>query len=330
MSRRRWFQMLLAAAVALGMLVIARVLPAQGNSEEAFERVKEVQERHTEKLMAREGVVGTAVGHNDHGRQAVMVLLDRPGVGGIPQTLEGVPVRAVVVGQVYALATATARFPRPVPTGVSTGHPAITAGTIACRVKDRSGATYALSNNHVYANENQAGIGDSVLQPGRYDGGVDPTDAIGTLAAFSPLRFDGAANTIDAAIAKCPAANLGPGTPAGGYGVPKAVPLPPHVGMPVQKYGRTTGLTYGNIYALNATIKVGYSSGTALFTKQLIITPGTFSGAGDSGALVVTRSANNGHNARPVGLLFAGSGSYAIANPIGPVLAYFGVKIDGQ
>ena len=126
MSRRRWLQMLVVAALAVGMLVITRALPAQGKSEEAFEHVKEVQERHTEKLMAKEGVVGTAVGHNDHGRQAVMVLLERPGVGGIPQTLEGVPVHPVITGQIYALATPTSRFPRPVPTGVSTGHPAIT------------------------------------------------------------------------------------------------------------------------------------------------------------------------------------------------------------
>jgi hypothetical protein len=182
----------------------------------------------------------------------------------------------------------------------------------------------------VYANENRARIGDNVLQPGRYDGGVNPSDAIGTLTAFCPIRFDGTANTMDAAIARCSTAKLGRGTPPGGYGVPKAVPFSPYVGMPVQKYGRTTGLTYGKVYALNATIKVAYSAGTALFTKQLIITPGTFSGAGDSGSLIVTRNANPTYNARPVGLLFAGSSSYTIANPITPVLYYFGVNIDGQ
>jgi len=57
-----------------------------------------------------------------------------------------------------------------VPTGVSTGHPAITAGTIAARVTDGINV-YALSNNHVYADENQAALGDEMIQPGTYDGG---------------------------------------------------------------------------------------------------------------------------------------------------------------
>ncbi len=49
----------------------------------------------------------------------------------------------------------TSRFNRPVPIGVSTGHPAITAGTIGARVTDGVNV-YALSNNHVYADENTA------------------------------------------------------------------------------------------------------------------------------------------------------------------------------
>jgi hypothetical protein len=65
----------------------------------------------------------------------------------------------------------TGRFDRPVPIGVSTGHPDITAGTIGARVKDSDGNIYALTNNHVYADENRASIGDKVLQPGAFDGG---------------------------------------------------------------------------------------------------------------------------------------------------------------
>jgi hypothetical protein len=71
----------------------------------------------------------------------------------------------------------TDRFPRPVPIGVSTGHPAITAGTIGCRVM-KNGQVYARSNNHVYADENQASIGDDVIQPGTYDGGSLPNDKL--------------------------------------------------------------------------------------------------------------------------------------------------------
>ena len=72
----------------------------------------------------------------------------------------------------------TDRWDRPVPIGVSTGHTAITAGTFGSRVKDSNGAIYALTNNHVYANENLANLGDEVIQPGTFDGGTAPADTI--------------------------------------------------------------------------------------------------------------------------------------------------------
>ncbi len=62
----------------------------------------------------------------------------------------------------------------------------------------------------------------------------------------------------------------------------------------------------------------------ARFVNQIAITPGDFSGGGDSGSLIVTSDAN----LNPVGLLFAGGDTRTIANPIDPVLASFGVTID--
>jgi hypothetical protein len=221
---------------------------------------------------------------------------------------------------------------RPVPIGVSTGHPSITAGTIGCRVisKDAFGNiinVYALSNNHVYANENRAKMGDNILQPGVYDGGVNPRDAIGTLSAFKSIDFSGApTNTIDAAIALCSTTTLGNSTPTGGYGKPSMQTTPAVIGLRVQKYGRTTKLTSGRVSAVNATVTVGYETGVvARFVGQILITPGSFCAAGDSGSLIVTQSGNN-----PVGLLFAGSSTTTIANPIDAVLTYFGVEVDGE
>ena len=52
----------------------------------------------------------------------------------------------------------------------------------------------------------------------------------------------------------------------------------------VQKTGRTTGYTTGAIAAVSFDGWVGYDSGYAYFKDQLIITPGTFSDAGDSGS----------------------------------------------
>ncbi len=328
MTRRRFFQAFAAVMVAVCLLVLSGVLTAQGNSENAFQRVKEVQERHTEALMAREGVVGTAVGLDDDGNPAVLVLLEHGAIAGIPNDLEGVKVKKVVTGEIVARADPKAWFPRPVPIGVSTGNAGeCSAGTIGCRVTDGSNV-YALSNNHVYALENNAAIGSTVLQPGRYESydGVNcplnSANAIGTLWDFQPIERSG--NTIDAAIARCEG-TLGYSTPDdGGYGAPSSTPVTASLGLSVKKYGRTTLLSHGTVAYINATIRVQYYTlGMTRFSGQIGITPGDFSDSGDSGSLIVTETGNN-----PVGLLFAGGSTATFANPIGLVLERFGVTID--
>ena len=334
MLRRIFCKLLLVAIVIVSLLALSSTVMAQGRSEEAFEHVKAVQERYTKVLMAKPGVVGTAVGLNDKGRHDVIVLLEKDGVPGIPQELEQVPVRRIVSGKIYAYVDRTVRFPRPVPIGVSTGHPDITAGTIACRVyddedgngiRDVGEAVFALSNNHVYADENN-GIPwvDNVLQPGPYDGGVDPDDEIGVLIDFEPIDFSGGINVIDAAIALSSISKLDNSTPSDGYGTPKSTTATPGFLQSVQKYGRTTGLTSGMVFGANSAVNVQYSSGVAYFENQIMIY-GNFSAGGDSGSLVVTDPGKE-----PVGLLFAGGGAYTFANPIDPVLTRFDVKIDSS
>lgn len=345
MSRRRFFQVLVTTVVAVCILAFSGILSAQGNNGIGFERVREVQERHTEELMAKPGVVGTAVGLSENGRHAVLVLLEEPGIGGIPQELEGIPVRPLVTGAIHALpkppgtpgggknkpqeptTDPTARFERPVPIGVSTGNTnEMSAGTIACRVTDGS-RVFALSNNHVYARENDAAVGEKVLQPGRYDGGVPGADHLGNLSASADIVFSETANnTVDAAIAETTTGLLGTSTPADGYGTPTSSTTDAEPGMAVQKYGRTTSLTRGTITGVNSTITVGYTHGTARFVGQIIVeSRKPFIKAGDSGSLLVTDSGNS-----PVGLLFAGNGSgkFAVANDIDAVLDEFDVSID--
>ena len=77
MSRRILFQVLATAMVTVCLLVFAGIVSAQGNGGHAFEDVKHVQERHTGRLMAKDGVVGTAVGLHEKGGYAVLVLLER-------------------------------------------------------------------------------------------------------------------------------------------------------------------------------------------------------------------------------------------------------------
>ncbi|MEA3360995.1 MAG: hypothetical protein U9R17_16540 [Thermodesulfobacteriota bacterium] len=373
MKKRTFSRALLAAVVMFGILALSGAVSAQGMSEEAFERVKEVQKMHTQRLLEIKGIEGTAIGLNRNARPTVKVFVSKWDVAGIPRNLDGIPVQVVVTGKFYALAKGgvpgkppveepptpdpevpidpTAWFERPVPIGVSTGHPAITAGTIGCRVTDGTDV-YALSNNHVYANLGNAIIDDYVLQPGNHDGGTDPddpfdpedpiypNDAIGTLAAFEEIVFtDSAENTIDVAIALSSTDLLDNATPSDGYGMPKSVPLEAKVGQKVKKYGRTTGLTKGRVSAVNATVDVNYGSEPsnliARFVGQIVISPGSFSAGGDSGSLIVFdgKAKTAGDDRKPIGLLFAGSDRYTIANPISAVLDWFdelGVSIDGE
>jgi hypothetical protein len=287
-------------------------------------------------------VVGTGVGIGPDGLPAIKVFTGRHGVKGIPEWLESTPVHVEVTGMVVALGDTTSRQ-RPAPIGVSTGHPDITAGTIGARVKDASGNVYALSNNHVYANQNEASFGDNVLQPGAFDGGTNPADAIGTLYAFEPIDFTFAGeNYVDAAIALSSASDLANSTLPDGYGTPSAIIFGDEdedgffddtkdlLQLPVQKYGRTTGLTDGVVSAINVYVEVcyeqfwGFCIKSAYFFDQIQISGSGFSGGGDSGSLIVTNDANK----NPVGLLFAGSDTTTFANRIDLVLNSFGVTID--
>ncbi|MGL5821432.1 MAG: hypothetical protein ACRCYE_07350, partial [Sarcina sp.] len=135
------------------------------------------------------------------------------------------------------------------------------------------------------------------------------------LSNFIPLQFTTSTtkpdNFVDAAIAKISDVSL----------VRKQVALSGPVSgvatatlnLDVKKVGRTTELTTGQITGLNATVEVGYGSGrTALFKNQIITT--AMSTFGDSGSLL----ADTKNNA--VGLLFAGSSTTSIHNPILDVL----------
>jgi hypothetical protein len=314
-----------------------------------------VHRRHTFRLIVLPGVVGTAVGLTADGRPAIKIFTKNAGVGGLPDNLEGIPVEVQVTGGLSAVAvqgstvasscdfgtcTPTAVWPTPVPIGVSTGANALLqghcySGTIGARVKAGS-VVYSLSNNHVYALENTAAVGTNVLQPGLAENAqcsASGYNIIGTLSTFATIAFCAAScpdNTIDAAIAVSDATKLDNATGPTGYGWPDAVVRAAALGLAVQKVGRTSALTTGQVTGIDATVTVGYATGTARFVHQILIgsCPTACGRPGDSGSLWVTNDANR----NPVGLLFAGNqdGSLSIANQIGDVLAFFGVTVDNS
>jgi hypothetical protein len=236
----------------------------------------------------------------------------------IPQEVDNKPTDVIAVGFIRALRTSKYR---PAPGGVSIGHHAITAGTFGTVVADfKNGGLLILSNNHVLANSNGAKVGDAIYQPGPHDGGT-LADTIAHLERFIPIAFEGGCNPrgpsgrnlVDAAVAKpMDIADIDPSILDIGpvHGAMKGL-----LAQPVQKSGRTTGHTYGNIQVLNAVVTVSYgASGNAIFEEQIITT--NMSQGGDSGSLLV-----DAENRLAVGLLFAGSDQVTIHNPIDAVLS---------
>ncbi len=343
------------SAALLGLLLATPAAAQAPFDPPGLDRAIEAKDFHVDRLMATDGVVAVGVGLTARGQAAIVIMTEDRRVTGLARSLDGVPVVVRVTGAFHAInkpdadgkhdhgddttteeeppadPAPTVWWPRPVPIGVSTGHPNITAGTIGARVTDGPNV-YALSNNHVYADENNADIGDNVLQPGSFDGG-DPDDAIGTLDAFVEIVFGGIIpNDVDAAIALSSLNDLGNATPSDGYGMPNSMTAGPAacLNKRVQKYGRTTSLTKGIAFVIDATVTVDYGdSGIALFVHQIVVDGGKggFILPGDSGSLLVLRRGK-----KPCGLLFAGTstGKYGIANQIDLVLIEFGVSIDGD
>ncbi len=229
-----------------------------------------------------------------------------------------------------------ARRARPASGGYSVGHRNITAGTIGTCVYDMVGTPgnpvgmpqhyYILSNNHVLANSNNASPGDAILQPGPFDGGVDPSDRIAALSRFIPITFDPPVNRalhrnlIDAAVAEGEFHDLKREIHWVGHLRGWRTRAQVQVGTVLHKTGRTTNYTTGRITAVNATVDVNYGGGkVARFRDQILTTP--MSAGGDSGSLVADR------DNFAVGLLFAGSPQVTILNQIQHVRSLLRVEV---
>lgn len=254
----------------------------------------------------------------------------------IPAEIDGCPTDVVEVGPLQALVF-NARV-RPALPGYSIGHHNITAGTFGCLVRDIrrccckfekeccctpsgeecQGDYLILSNNHVLADVNQGEKGDLILQPGPVDGGVFPADAVATLERFEPIVFGASGyNLVDAAVAR-PSHSRNVTASIIGALIPRGVDQA-FFGTPVIKAGRTTQITSGFVFMVNATVNVGFGPGlSAQFRHQIITT--AMSAGGDSGSLLMDNNLN------AVGLLFAGSFLVTIHNHIADVETALGVR----
>ena len=217
-------------------------------------------------------------------------------------------------------------------------------GTLGSLVT-RGGVQYILSDNHILARSDGATVGDAIIQPGLIDTATCTTagtTTVANLSQFSNLQATPSQN-VDAAIAQVIAGKVDPtgniiylgattdangvpvpGAPQAGTGIPASSVA---VGRPVAKSGRSTGLTCSTIEATNISTSVDYTvncdgTGTkfmAKYSNQIGVIGGDFSGEGDSGSLIVTQD-----TASPLALLYAGSDTDTVGNPVADVLNFFG------
>jgi len=315
-----------------------------------------VQESNTAALMRIPGVVGTAITADANGRPAIMVLTEAAmGVGRLPATIDGYRVIEEVSGKIVAMkgggggVSHTAQQTPPIQLGTSGGPAGDLANGFCCGGTLGSlvhiGATqYILSNSHVFAGDVVSGgngsvssIGDDIIQPGLIDKNCSPSGAnvVADLSSLSTLFPPGSTPNVDCAIAQVRSGMVSSNGAILEVGTISASTLAASVGLNVKKSGRTTGLTRSSVSGLNASVSVGYSdecaggSFTKSFTGQILIknNGSRFLNSGDSGSLMVEDAATN---PRAVGLLFAGSSSIAVANPIGAVLSHLGAQMVGQ
>jgi hypothetical protein len=249
----------------------------------------------------------------------------------LPEEIDGFRTQVVETGLFYANTgggSLQARA-RPAHPGCSVGFKLTgarakvkTAGSLGCLVTKR-GDLFILSANHVLADENRLKKGSGIFQPGLRDGG-GAADRIATLAEFVPLVTTGVA--ADCAIAKVDdKALVDAAFPRPIGRLKSAVPIAAKEAMRVEKIGRTTNHTTGQIIDVMADVRVSYDIGSVLLQDQILIEgdDGAFSDAGDSGAVIVDRRSK-----RATGLLCGASlQGVTIANHLEVVLAATGCQL---
>lgn len=225
------------------------------------------------------------------------------------------------------------------------------AGTLGALVRDPAGTIYGLSNNHVSASCNFAPVGMPILAPGVVDvaAGSLPPFTIGFHHRASLMQLGTPSNVnhqanLDAALFRLANPDDLTSFQGSAYDTPTNVAtMSP--GMTVEKVGRTTGHTTGQVHTeIYGPVPITYRCAAYNFTGMVFFEPmfrlhGTgaspFSDSGDSGSLVTSLDPATG-NRSAVGIIVGGGddnsapgGKVSFALPLGPILASLGVALVG-
>jgi len=348
------------AAIAFVFLSLqASAAPPAGVLDEthaAVQAVLSVQGEVTSDLMRQPEILGTAVGVDTAGTPVLTIYVDRDSanagevIRNLPREFRGVGVQVHLTDKFRAMAKPggghTARQTPPIQLGTSGGWRFDLANGFCCggtlgSLVSIGGQQHILSNYHVLeadivlgGNNRIAQAGDPVIQPGLIDVNCTAANAqdVATLVKKSSLP----GSNVDCAVARVIPGMVNPNGAILEIGTISRTTVGASINQAVKKSGRTTGLTRSRVSGLNATISVAYDNecaGGAAFTKtftgQIVITNrgSKFLNSGDSGSLMVEDVTTT---PRAVGLLFAGSSSTAIANPINQVLTFLGATMVGN
>jgi hypothetical protein len=332
-------------------------------SHASVQAVMAVQRDVTTDWIRQPEVLGTAVGVDANDVPVLTVYVDRDAAKAaevtekLPHKIRDIGVQVHPTDKFHPMISPRAGFGAGAGGHTASQTPPIQLGTSGGWSKDLAngyccggtlgslvsigGTQHILSNYHVLesdivpgGNNTVATTGDAVIQPGLID--VNCTASNGQTVATLVKKSALPNSNVDCAIAKVEAGKVRTDGAILEIGTISHLTVPAAIKQAVKKSGRTTGLTRSSISGLNATIKVTYenecSGGTAFtktFSGQIVITNhgSKFLNSGDSGSLMVEDVTTN---PRAVGLLFAGSNTDAIANPINEVLAFLGATMVGN
>ncbi|MGE4181443.1 MAG: hypothetical protein AB7J34_16585 [Limisphaerales bacterium] len=335
-----------------------------------IQTVKALQDRVTPEVMSWPSVLGTAIGLSDNDAElALVVYVERDGpsvaevVRAFPPRLLGTAVR-IELTEKFSIRAGKPGGPgkpgggggssldhkgiqsQPIRLGTSGGWSFDLANGYCCggtlgSLVEIGGVQHIMSNYHVLeadiaggGNGRTAQTGDPVIQPGLIDVGCDADSAqhVGTLVLKHSLPM----SNVDVSVARVIDGAVSADGAILGIGTLSSQTVGASLNQPVKKSGRTTGLTRSKVSGLNASVSVTYddecAGGTAFtktYTGQIVISNrrSGFLAGGDSGSLMVEDVESN---PRAVGLLYAGSSTSAIANPIGQVLEFLNATMVGN
>lgn len=302
--------------------------------------VLRAKRRHEAELLSYPNVQSVGVGHrhvggSNYGEEAIVVgvskkvpLDDLDSDDVLPASIGDVTVDVQEVGEIVP-EVLDHRGPqaidrkgrhRPIPQGVSCGHPDVTAGSTGWVYQTGDGTVYIGSNNHVLADINNASVGDPALQPGTADGGGSG-DQFGQLAHYVPIEASVDVDLALAEVTNAKVANSLAEVDAPITGVVDSLA----VGDELVKSGRTTGVTRNTIQQLDASVNVNYGGDAGTVTITGCILTGDMSEGGDSGSPVAKEV--NGE-LRAAGRLFAGSSSVTVHHHIDNELTHLTSQFD--